>query len=270
MPLLRRSLLALAAIAAAITALVGCAADPLASASARQALAPTGSLRVGVYVGSPSSVLVGDAPGQERGVGYDLGRALAARLGVPFKPVIFPNNAEVLAAIKAGSLDVIFTNMTSARARDMDFSSPFLDVEKSFLVGPASPLDSIAAVRRPGLRVGVSEGSSTQGELAPELPGATIVPAASLKVAIEMLRDGRIDAFATNNAILYEMSDALPGSRVLPGRWGMEHFAAAIPKGRAPQLPALDAFITDAMADGTVARAVARAGLRGTVAPVKR
>jgi len=270
MPFHRRLLLSLAVMAGAMTALVGCAVDPLATAAAKRDLAPTGPLRVGVYLGSPSSVLVGAAPGEERGVGYDLGRALAARLGVPFKPVIFPNNAEVLAAIKAGTLDVIFTNMTPARARDMDFSSPFLDVEKSFLVGPTSTLDSIAALRRPGLRIGVSEGSSTQGELAPEFPGAAIVPAPSLKAAVEMLRDGRIDAFATNNAILYEMSDALPGSRVLPGRWGMEHFAAAIPKGRAQQLPAVDAFIADAMADGTVARAVTRAGLRGTVAPAKR
>jgi polar amino acid transport system substrate-binding protein len=47
-----------------------------------------------------------------------------------------------------------------------------------------------------------------------------------------MLSQGRLNAFATNKAILFEMSDSLPGSRVLDGRWGVEHLAIAIPKNR--------------------------------------
>ena len=83
---------------------------------------------------------------------------------------------------------------------------------------------------------------------------------------IAMLRDGRLDAFATNKAILYELSDALPGSTVLGGSWGLEHFAAGIPKGRDGGRAAIARFVSDVQHDGTVARAVARAGLRGTVA----
>ena len=262
----RRRFLRLATSALAALAAAGCAMQAAVPESARQALAPTGVLRVGLYQGSPSSILVG-APGQERGVGFDLGKALAARLGVPFQPVVFPKNAEVLAGVQAGTLDVTFTNASPERARRMDFSPTFMDVEKSFLVGPASPATSIADMKRPGLRIGVSEGSSTEAELAPGYPSATAVRASTLKAGIDMLADGRIDAFATNKAILFEMADALPGSRVLPGRWGTEHFAAGIPKGREAGRAAIDAFVRDALAEGTVARAIARAGLRGTVAP---
>ena len=271
----RRSLL-VAALAASLVA--GCAGTPSpTSASAptpapevRRALAPTGALRVGLYTGSPSSV-VGDpstvAPGDEaRGVGYDLGRALALRLGVPFVPVVFPGNAQALAAVRSGAVDVTFTNATPARARDMDFSPPFLDVEKSFLVPAGSSLESLSDLGRPGLRIGVSDGSSTAAELAPGYPASTLVGVPTLKQAIDMLRDGRIDAFATNKAILYELSDALPASVVLPGHWGMEHFAAGIPKGRGGRA-FVDAFVVDAQRDGTVERAVRRAGLRGSVAP---
>ena len=42
----------------------------------------------------------------------------------------------------------------------------------------------------------------------------------------------QLDAFATNKPILFEMSDGIPGSRILDGRWGVEHVAVAIPRGR--------------------------------------
>ena len=262
----RRRFLVAATSAWAAVALIGCASPSPVADDARRALAPTGVLRVGLYQGSPSSILAG-AAGQERGVGYDLGKALAARLGVPFQPMVFTKNAEVLAGIQAGTLDVTFTNASPDRARRMDFTTTFMDVEKSFLVGPASSATAIDDMKRPGLRIGISEGSSTESELAPDYPGATAVRAPTLKAGIEMLADGRIDAFATNKAILFEMSDALPGSRVLPGRWGTEHFAAGIPKGRGAGLATVDAFVRGAVADGTVAAAIARAGLRGTVPP---
>jgi polar amino acid transport system substrate-binding protein len=94
-----------------------------------------------------------------------------------------------------------------------------------------------------------------------------VVPVATLKEASQMLADGRLDAFGTNKAILNELSDDVPGSRVLPGRYGLENFAIGVPKGRAQGLPWLRDFVEKALADGTVARAVQRAGLRGTSAP---
>jgi tripartite-type tricarboxylate transporter receptor subunit TctC len=48
-----------------------------------------------------------------------------------------------------------------------------------------------------------------------------------------MLQQGRIEVFATNKGILFEMADELPGAQVLPGRWGFENLTIAIPKGRA-------------------------------------
>ena len=76
-----------------------------------------------------------------------------------------------------------------------------------------------------------------------------------------------LDAFATNKATLFEMSDQLPGSRILPGRWGLEHFAIGLPKGREAAMPLVSGFANDVKADGRVARAVEHAGLRGVVLP---
>ena len=66
--------------------------------------------------------------------------------------------------------------------------------------------------------------------------------------------------YATNKANLFEMSDALPGSRVLDGRWGLEHLAIAIPKGRDAGLAYMGAFAETAKSEGLVAHAAARGG----------
>jgi len=77
-----------------------------AEAAAQHALAPSGALRVGVYRGSPSSIIEGPTPQDAKGVGYDLGRELAGALGVRFEPVVFPANAPLLKALAAGEVDL--------------------------------------------------------------------------------------------------------------------------------------------------------------------
>lgn len=233
--------------------------------SARNILAPTGKLRVGLYQGSPTSIISAQTLADAKGVGYDLGRELAERLGVPFEPVVFAKNAEVLAAVKAGSVDVAFTNATPDRARDMDFSHPFLQVEQSYLVPAGSTTKRLEDIDVQGLRVGVSAGSTSQKTLGAKFKNAQVVAVPTLDQAITMIKSGELDAFATNKAILYELSERLPGSKVLEGAWGYESFAAGIPKGRDGGLPLLDQLLSEARQNGQITKAVERAGLRGTV-----
>ena len=205
------------------------------------------------------------ASGNAKGVGFDLGKALAARAAVPFKPIVFARNAEVLAAARAGSVDMVFTNATAERAQFLDFSTAIFEVEQGYLVAPGSKIAGVDQVDATGVRVGVSEGSTSEGALTRQLRNARAIRTASLAAAIDMLRTGQLDAFASNKPTLFEMSDQLAGGRVLAGRYGVETFAIGIPKGREAALPFINAFARDAKARGLVAQAVERAGLRGTI-----
>jgi polar amino acid transport system substrate-binding protein len=231
----------------------------------RQILAPTGRLRVGVYPGSPTSMIRDESSGETKGLTFDLGKEFARRLNVPFEPVEFRQIADVLAAMKQGNVDFTVTNASPARAKDIDFTAPILGVELGYLVPPRSAISTLADIDRPGIRVGVTEGGSSHSTLSREFKHATVVPSPSLKIAVEMLAAGSLDAYATNKAILFEMSDQSPGSRVLDGRWGVEVFAVGIPKGRDAALPTVHAFAADAQSEGLVKRAAEKAGLRGTV-----
>ncbi len=247
--------------------LAGCATPPPpAPPEARAALAPTGKLRVAVYAGSPTSLVVGSG-GQRVGVAYELGQQLARRLGVPFEAVELRRPADIIEALKKGEVDLTFTNATEARARDVDFTLPMLSVELGYLVPAGGKLKSSAEVDRSGVKVGVSQGSTSQGVLTRAYKQAEVVPVASLKAAGEQLQQGRIDAFATNKAILHELADTVPGARILEGRWGLEHMALAIPKGRQAGMSYLSSFANSVRRDGSLQAIVSRAGLRGTIEP---
>jgi polar amino acid transport system substrate-binding protein len=253
--------IALATFAASLAFCASLPENP--GAQVRQVLAPTGSLRVGVYQGSPTSLVKDAASGEARGVSVDIGKELARRLGVPYEQVEFPRVAAVLEAMKAGQVDFTVTNASLARALDVNFTAPLLELELGYLVVPGSRVASIADVDKPGIKVGVSQGSTSLTTLSRALKYAGVVQAPTLQVAAKMLSSGEIDAFATNKGILFEMSDRLPGARVLDGRWGEEHLAIAIPKGRDAGMDYIRKFAADVKADGLVRRSAERAGLRG-------
>jgi polar amino acid transport system substrate-binding protein len=234
---------------------------------ARAALAPTGTLRVAVYPGSPTSLVERAPPGQMRGVSVDLGRALAARLGVPAQVEVYPRLQEALAAVQRGEADFTVTNATPERARIVDFAPPLLDLELGVLVPAGSRVDAVERVDQPGVTVGVSQGSSSERVLGARYKSARLRSFPTLDAAAAALRAKEIDAYATNKGILYELADRVPGARVLDGRWGAEHLAPAIPQGRRAGLPYLQAFTDEVRRNGELARATQRAGLRGTAAP---
>jgi polar amino acid transport system substrate-binding protein len=243
------------------------AAEPEAQQVSAKILAPHGALKVGLYPGTPTSILPDPQSGGPRGVGYDLGREMARRLGVGYEPVVFTKNAEVLEAVKTGQVDMAFTNATAARAKDMDFGPPYLESELGYLVPQGSPVTTLSGVDAKGVRVGVTKASSSDAALSKDLTSAEVVRAATIAVALDMLTAGQLDAFATNKATLLEMAEKLPGSKVLDGRWGVERHAIAIPKGRDQGLAFVTKFTEDAKSDGLVKASVERAGLRGAVIP---
>src|SRR5688572_11456712 len=71
----------------------------------RRALAPAGKLRVGL-ISVPVHAIRDPYSGELKGVSHDLGSELAARLGVPFEPIMYPNPTACLAAGQAGEWDV--------------------------------------------------------------------------------------------------------------------------------------------------------------------
>lgn len=238
---------------------------PMADGQARQVLAPTGKLRVGLYLGGPTNFIRGATPGEHRGVGYDLGGKLSALLDVPFEPVVHPNAADVVEGLKSGRLDVAFLARTPERERDFLLSRPILMIEHGFLVPPDSVVTSLAEVDRPGIRIGTPQGGSVNVVISGYIRQATIIPVPGLAAAGKMLASGQLDIFAANKANLFELADTLPGARVLDGRFGVDEITIAIPRDREATSPYLEKFVGYAKSVGMIDTAIRRSGLRGAL-----
>ncbi len=229
----------------------------------RKALAPTGKLRVGLYLGSPLSLIIDPATGETNGVGFELGQAFALQLGVPFDPVIYAQNGEVIAALKSGDVNILFTNATPARAKEIDFTQPYLEMDAGYLVSRGSPIAQLADVDRTGVRVVVVEGSTSVVKLPALLKNAVVMRTPNLESGVELLTLGKADVFATNKTILFELADKMPSSKVLDGRYGVEQIALGMAQGKAPALAYARTFIKSVVSSGLVKAAGERARVRG-------
>lgn len=248
--------------------LMGCAGvHTPPAAEVKQALAPTGKLRVGLILGAPANVIRDSASGEMKGVGFDLGNELARRLGVPFEPVLYPSVGALLDGGKSGGWDVTFNGVTADRAKYLDFTKPHLEIEFGYLVPTGSPVSQFADVDRPGIRVAVPAKGAADVLLSHTLKSAVVVRGPGLPGALELVKSGKADVFAANKPNLFEMSKQLPGSRVLDGRPGSETQAMLIPKGRDIALAYAREFVEHAKTEGLVKAAIERVGLRGAVVP---
>jgi polar amino acid transport system substrate-binding protein len=226
-------------------------------------LAPVGELRIGVYLGSPTSMVVDAKSGKVSGLAVELGEALAVAIHRPVRLVRFDRVAQVVDALKTEQIDMTFTNATASRAKDVDFTPALIRLELGLLVAEASPIKRFMDVNHASFRLGVAKGSSSQSALGAKLSETQIVPVESLDQAQRMLTAGELDGFATNKGILFELNERLRGFKVLDDRWGLEHLAVAVPKGRDKAMPFLIQFTNQQLQSGAMDEHAKRAGLRG-------
>ena len=231
----------------------------------RQALAPTGKLRVALQLANPLNVIQDSASGEMTGVGFDLGQELARRIEVQIEPVLYPSIGALLDGGKSGAWDVAFVGFSPARAEEWDFTGLHLEVEFGYLIPAGSVISTMADVDRPGIRIAVQANSGPDVFFSRTLENVVMVRESSNPGALEALKSGRADVMGSIKPVLFEMSNQLPGSRVLDGRSGIDPHAMAMPKGRDLGVAYARQFIEDAKSEGLVKAAIEKAGLRGVV-----
>ncbi len=183
--------------------------------SGAAAVAPAGRLLVALNVGNPVLAVKDPATGEIRGVTVDLGRALAVKLGVPVVLVEYSSVARIVDGARSGAWDIAFLAIDSARAGDLDFTPPYMEVEDTYLVPTDSPIHTAADADRPGIRIAVPSRSAPDLFLSSRLKQASLVRGETEAAAFELLRTGQADAFAANRNSFATFTAGLNGYRAL-------------------------------------------------------
>ena len=136
-------------------------------------LAPSGVLRAAINLGNP--VLAQGTSAVPRGVTIDIGREIAARLGVGVEFLCFDAARDSFAALMTGQADICFLGIEPARADEVAFTAPYVLIEGVYAVPDRSLLATVADVDSPGVRIGVQRGSAYDLFLSRTLRHATVV-----------------------------------------------------------------------------------------------
>ena len=254
-------------LVAAFAVVLSACAGVLESSTSEQrnALAPTGKLRVGFLSTTPIHATKDAVSGEFKGPAVDLGKEMARRIGVQFEPVPYTSFTPILAGAKSGEWDIAMMGVSSEREQIVDFTAPYMVVEFGYLLPTGSPISALADVDKPGVRIGVLEKSSPDAFLSRTIQRATLVRLPSVANMLESLKAGKVDALYATKANMLVESAKMPGSRVLDGRVGGEEAAFAVPKGKQLSAAYARQFVEAAKSEGLVQAAIERAGLRGVV-----
>jgi polar amino acid transport system substrate-binding protein len=225
-------------------------------------LIPSGRLRVGVvFAPAPSAFfVVKDANGQPRGVTVDLANELAQALGAPIEFMVVPNSGLVTDATESGAIDVAFMPVDEERRKRVEFGPAYYLIESTYMVTGASGIKTVSEVDRRNVRVVGIANTTTIRAAARSLKNTTISAVTSVDAAVDMLRNGKADAFALSRDSLPPFVADLPGSRIVDGGFQQTGIAIAVPKNRPNALAYVTAFLERAKASGSVRRALDRAG----------
>ena len=226
-------------------------------------LVQAGRLRVGLGLGSPALAVKDATTGEVRGAALELARVLAERIGVRLEPVYYPRPGAVLEGLRTNAWDVTFLVADPARAAEADVSPPYMQSDFTYIVLGGSSIRSIADVDRSGVRVAVPRGDASDLRLTKMLKQAELVRTESIAAAVDLVRTGKADAYASTRILLLVEAARLPGSRVLEEGFATIYWVALVPKGNAARLAYVSEFIEEAKGSGLVKQIMERTGLRG-------
>jgi len=226
-------------------------------------IAPTGKLRVGMN--GSNVTLVACAPdGSVSGICVDLGKFIAGKLGVPFEAVLYSGAATYTASFGKGDWDIIVTGRNPLAAKLVDFMPDVILIDYVYIAAPGREFSDPGQVDRAGVRIGVPRNASADAFLSPRLKSAELVRlAGDADIATEMLRDGKIDLYATGTDSVQKIATRLPGSKII-GTFETVAFAISTAKGWSTAARSkLTQLVNEAKAAGIVQKAIDKSGQKG-------
>ena len=160
-----------------------------------------GKLIAGVKDSQPPFGYVDEKTKQIVGFEIDLMAALAEKLGVKLetKPVTSSTRIPMLTQ---GEIDIVAATMTHSRERDkqIDYSITYFSTFQRLLVKKDGGIKTIADLA--GKKIGSAKGSTSEQNAKRAQPTATVVSFETYPEAFLALKQGKVEAVTTDEAIL--------------------------------------------------------------------
>ena len=246
-------------------------AGPASADALKDEMAPTGRLRVAIAISAAGGTFwsTKNEAGGYAGVPVDLGKAMAAQLGVPVEYVAYQNSGLITDAASKGAWDVSFLPWDPAREKEMAFG-PIYDVsDATYIVKAGSTVTNFATLDQPGIKVAAVNNTTTMRGAMAHLKNAKVTGYQSFDEIFGLLANGQVDAFALAREQLDDMAKKIPGTRVLDEAFKKTVRAVAVPPNHPLALAFATKFMTEAVSNGTLRKAYDNNGLKDSPIRVK-
>jgi polar amino acid transport system substrate-binding protein len=149
------------------------------------------------------------------------------------------------------------------RAEKIAFTPAYAEIEATYLVPAGSKIQSIAEVDRAGVRIAVFGRSAYGLWLERNIKHATLVRGDSIDASFKLFVDETCDALAGLKPRLLKDVVALPGARILEGRFTAVQQAIGTARTNAAAAVFLERFVAEAITSGFVAKLIERHKVQG-------
>ena len=219
-------------------------------------IAPTGKLRVAIAI-SPAGGAFWSTKTDNgyAGVPVDLGKEMAAQLGVPVEYVVHQNSGQITDAAAKNTWDVTFLPKDPERETRMTFGPIYEVADATYIVKPGSAATNFASLDQPGIKVAAVNATTTMRGAIAHLKNAKVTGYQTYDEIFGLLKSGEIDAFALSRDQLNKMAQKIPGTRVLDETFKKTVTAVAVPLGHSQALTFVTKFMNEAVMNGTLRKA---------------
>jgi len=234
-------------------------ADPL-----KDEIAPTGKLRVAIGISPAGGAYwsTKNEAGGYAGVPVDLGKEMAAQLGVPVEYVTYSNSGLITDAASTGAWDVTFLPKDAERETKMSFGPIYEVADATYIVKAGSAVANFQTLDQPGIKVAAVNGTTTMRGAVAHLKNAKVTGYQTYDEIFGLLKNGEVEAFALSRDQLNAMAKKIPGTRVLDETFKQTVTAVAVPLNHPLAAAFAAKFMTDATSNGTLRKAYDNNGLK--------
>jgi polar amino acid transport system substrate-binding protein len=241
-------------------------AVPACADTLKDEIAPTGKLRVAIGISPAGGAYwsTKNEAGGYAGVPVDLGKEMAAQLGVPVEYVPYQNSGQIVDAVSKGAWDVTFLPKDPEREAKMSFGPVYEVADATYIVRAGSPATNFATLDQPGVKVAAVNNTTTMRGAIAHLKHAKVTGYQTYDEIFGLLKSGEIDAFALSRDQLNAMARKIPGTRVLDETFKQTVTAVAVPQNHPLALAFVTKFMNEATTNGTLRKAYDDNGLKDT------
>ena len=233
-------------------ALVGCGQKTDESKSYIEKIKESGKVKIGVFSDKPPFGYV-DEKGENQGYDVYLAKRIAKDLlgdenKVEFVLVEAANRVEYL---ESNKVDIILANftVTPERKEKVDFATPYMKVALGVVSPDGSPIKSVEELK--GKKLLVNKGTTAENYFTKNYPDIELVKFEQNTETFAALTDGRGDALAHDNTLLFAWAKENPGYTTFISNLGDEDvIAPAVKKDNTELLEWLNNEIDALTKDG--------------------